>query len=329
MEIALAEGRNGATLVLMLAATALYIACRGAIDAAARPDGSDPGRRGAAQGLPIAATAVVAILMRKPAIAITVIFSSSVAALCLALGLSSYLAPMRVAPPRSKAWAFLLPVAFLAFVAGFAGELNVIHATMLLLLGAAILPVWLERSPADFHSAHAEEATKQWSGWQIAELAVSIALAGIGAFGAVRGTVAVAAQSAQLNPAVVAAAILSPLLVLPSLGTSASVAQRGDCGPAAAALIATVLLNLCLILPLVILLQYATTYLSSGTPRNFDPLPFPSSIWRIENVILLVLGLLLLPVALGRWLLGRAESILLILGYATYLMLSALASRTP
>ncbi len=254
---------------------------------------------GAAQALPIAATAVAAVLMHKPAIAITVIFSSSVAALCLALGLSSYLAPMRVAPPKSKAWAFLLPVTVLTFVGGFAGELNLIHATMLLFLGAAILFVWIERSPEDFHSDHGEETRRQWRGWQIAELVVSIALAGIGAYGAVRGTVSVAAQSAQLNPVVVAAAILSPLLILPSLGTSASVAQRADCGPAAAALIATVLLNLCLILPTVILLQYAASYLSSGKPRSFVSFPFPSSTWRIENVILLVLGLLLLPVALG------------------------------
>ncbi len=272
--------------------------------------------------------------MRQPEIAVTVIFSSSVAALCLALGLSSYLAPMRAVPPRSRAWAFLLPVALLTFVAGFAGELNAIHAAMLLVLAAFILPVWLERAPGDSDSAQYEVADdRTWNGWRIAELTVSIGLAGIGAFGAVKGTVAVttsaASQSAQLSTAVVAAAILSPLLILPSLGTSASIAQRTDSGPAAAALVGTVLLNLGLILPFVILLQYTTSYVTSGVPRKAGPLPFPPSLWRIENVILIILGLLLLPVALGRWLLGRGESILLILGYATYLMLSALASRTP
>lgn len=327
MEFGFAEGRNRATLILMLAATALYVGCRGAIDAAARPDGSDPGRRSAAQALPIAATAVAAILMRRPEIAVTVIFSSSVATLCLALGLSSYLSPMRVVPPRAKTWAFLLPVTLLTFVAGFAGELNAIHATMLLLLGASILPVWFERTPADFHSARGEDATMAWDGWRIAELVLSIVLAGVGASGAIKGTAAVAMQSSQLSPALVAAAILSPLLVLPSLGTSASVAQRGDSGPAAAALVGTVLLNLCLVLPLVILLQYAASYVSAGAPRHFDALIFPAAVWRIENVILLILGLLLLPVALGRWFLGRGESILLILGYAAYLMLSAWASR--
>ncbi len=339
MAFLLDDGRNGAAIGLMLAAAALYVACRAAIGAIAQPDGSDPGRRAIAQWLPIAATAVAAVLMHQPQIAVTVIFSSSVAAMALALGLSTYLAPMHAAPPRGRAWPFLLPVALLSFVAGFAGRLNGYSAVMLLLLGVAVLQVWLEGDAPAAPAGYSARAELKWDLLRIVQVILALAVAGIGAWGAVQGTVGVTDQS-TLNTGVIAATILSPLLVLPSLGTAASVAQRTDSGPAASALIGTVLLNLCLLLPVAIALhagvtfvaglhRLATTQPAIGT--NYlspaEALPFPTAVWRIENVILLILGTLLLPVALGRWLLGRAESILLILGYAIYLAMGALASK--
>ena len=55
--------------------------------------------------------------------------------------------------------------------------------------------------------------------------------------------------------------------------------------------------------------------------QNESPLNFPLIVWRVDSVMLLVLGLALLPMSLGRWLPRRAEGTLLILLYAVYMVL--------
>jgi Ca2+/Na+ antiporter len=120
------------------------------------------------------------------------------------------------------------------------------------------------------------------------------------------------------------------LLVLPTLGTASSVAQKGYPGRAVSALVGTVLLNLCLLLPIVIFLWYPATH---GWQLNFkdaanqwnsaNAIPYDMTTWRIETVLLVVLGFALGPISMGRWALGRIESSVLILGYAAYIVLLA------
>jgi hypothetical protein len=50
---------------------------------------------------------------------------------------------------------------------------------------------------------------------------------------------------------------------------------------------------------------------------------FPMTAWRIDNVFLIVLGLGLIPISIGRWTLGRAEGMMVLFGYAFYLALIA------
>jgi len=52
-------------------------------------------------------------------------------------------------------------------------------------------------------------------------------------------------------------------------------------------------------------------------------MPFPLAAWRVDAVVLTVLGFILIPVSLGRWELGRWEGVGLIIGYAMYLILEA------
>jgi hypothetical protein len=47
------------------------------------------------------------------------------------------------------------------------------------------------------------------------------------------------------------------------------------------------------------------------------------SSWRIDNVFLIVLGLALLPISIGRWTLSRGEGFFVLLVYAFYLALVA------
>jgi Ca2+/Na+ antiporter len=90
------------------------------------------------------------------------------------------------------------------------------------------------------------------------------------------------------------------------------------------------LLNLCVLLPVLAIFPYlhavVTTVRSAhGKPIDWDSMGpnvtvFPLAAWRIDTVVLILLSTLLLPVAMGRWNLGRAEGFMLIAGYCVYLL---------
>ena len=58
-----------------------------------------------------------------------------------------------------------------------------------------------------------------------------------------------------------------------------------------------------------------------------DGVPYPMAVWRLDTVVLIVLCLVILPVALGRWTLGRRDGLVLVIVYAVYLALTALFGR--
>ena len=316
------DGRLTAGLMILLSAGGLYVACLAAITAIAPADGSKPGLRALCGWLPIVTTALCAVLLHHPEVAVAIIFGTSVANLSLLFGLVTYLRPMQETLPRRRAWAFVLPAALLSLVAGFGGALTWEHALMLLALGAAILGVWRDdarnrpASAAVFQPAEPIRAQSQrWP-----QLALAVGLAFVAGWAAVRGTV-LASQLAQMpGAALIAVSVLSPVLTLPTLRTGVILAEHGKAEDALAALVGTVLLNLCVLLPGAVLLWYVTP--GGGAASVSDAvkgMPYPWGVWRIETVALVILGSLLAPIALGRWVLGRSEAALLVLGYAVYL----------
>ena len=80
-----------------------------------------------------------------------------------------------------------------------------------------------------------------------------------------------------------------------------------------------------------ILLNYLVRYIhfdrlrqphfTTGFAGNDGPLPLPLITWRVDVVVLVVLGFILLPTSLGRWRLGKAEGVVLITLYVLYVML--------
>jgi Ca2+/Na+ antiporter len=105
-----------------------------------------------------------------------------------------------------------------------------------------------------------------------------------------------------------------------------------------------VLLNLCLLLPLVILTSYtrqivvdwdklhpaavAATTEPAEAVYQLRAVPFPLAVWRVDTVLLIVFGMLLIPVSLGRLTLRKPEGLALAILYAVYLVIStALAIR--
>jgi hypothetical protein len=216
---------------------------------------------------------------------------------------------------------------------------------MLLMLGLAVMNLWVG-SVADDSSAaagaqaeddepHVPSGGMRWTRWL--QLALAFALAVVGAWAAARGA-ASAEQSARiLTGVVLAGTVLGPLLTLPVLGSTAQLAERGHAGSALATLLAIVLINLCAVLPVIILTHYALTAFSPAVvaaatqPANLQQVnlravPFPLISWRVDCVILVVLGFAMIPLSLGRWTISRIEAGVLIFAYAFYLAMVAILS---
>src|SRR5882724_5977169 len=110
------ENRSVCALAMMLGAGLLYASSRVALFALARADGADAGRRAIGQWIPIAAAALAAVLYHPAspddkrkfaAIALAIIFGSSVACLSLVLGMCTYLAPLTALPGSRRSWPFI------------------------------------------------------------------------------------------------------------------------------------------------------------------------------------------------------------------------------
>ena len=254
------ETRVFTGIVLIFAAGALYAACQAAMRAAITPHhAADPGRRALCQWLPVAATSIAAILMRHPEVAVAVIFGSSVAYLSLVVGMASYVAPMKPDESRPRIWAFVLAPALLVLVAGFSGLLTALHAAMLLILGMAILALWHEDSRSGAIDALVENRNSavremDWTQW--VQITFAVGLACVAGKAAVSAAVAAAQQARLPSETLVALSVLSPMLTLPALRTCVTVAEGGDAQGAVSAVVGTVLLNFCVLLPAVILLWY-------------------------------------------------------------------------
>lgn len=314
-----------AEVILIVGVTVLYVASRLALWPGSQDRDLPPKRRALAQWLPVLVTTAAALALRQPAVAVNLIFGTSVACLSLVLGLSSYMAPLHELPPNRRAWPLVLPAALLVLLIGFRGNFTWVHAVMLLVMGATFLAVWMEFPATEAASSAPVPASRRS---RAGALAVAVPLAVLGGWIAVKGAIATAQQSRMVTAPLMATAVLSPLMMLPALGSATVAAHRGQLGNVVTSLCGTVQLNLCALLPAVILvgalagnvlhLSPAAAVASAG--GAMPATPFPLVTWRVDAVVLVLLAFALIPVAAGRWLPERLESILLIIVYAGYLI---------
>jgi Ca2+/Na+ antiporter len=350
--VAQASPAAAATLLLSLGAIGLYVASRAAADALVRPSARPAaGWRALGHWMPIAVVALTAAAFGRADLSLGVVFGTSVAALALATGMITYVARPGELPPSRRAWPFVLAAAILVLIAGFSGHLTPLHAAMLLGLGGAILAVW--RGAADDEAtvphvltelvdADAVDGAEGAAGPRSADAGLravqgvlAVALAAAGGWAMVKGAVTADAHSQLLRAGILAAGVLSPLLILPTLATGTDLAQRNRSAEACGTLVGVALLNLCALVPAAVLVWYlrpgSTALGTGGAPvpawlrlfREGQPMPFPLTLWRIDVVVLVVLGFALIPVSLGRWAIGRLESSGLVLAYAAYLAAAA------
>jgi Ca2+/Na+ antiporter len=217
-------------------------------------------------------------------------------------------------------------------------------------------------SPADLFAALDSPAERRGP-TTVFLLLVALALAAGGAYLAAAGAARASESSRFLPAGLLAAAVLAPLLTMPMLATSSAMAERGESSSMAGTLVAVVLLNLCLTLPAVVVVwhvqpgvtEVVTQVMKLPSPESTvssqpaideryttverplfgvlgtkaEPMPYPMAAWRIDTVLVLVLGFALIPIALGRWPLGRTEAGGLIIAYAIYLALTMRTALLP
>lgn len=365
LTFAQADPTQTALLLCVAAAVAWYIASYAAADAARAASGSITLGIVVGGALPVTIAAVAAALGGMTQAALSLAVGAAVAAVTLVFGLVSTTRTVKAGLPertgtggtggkggRRVDLAMLLPVAVTLLLAGFAGYISAYQA--LLFLAEGVIVAWmLTRGRAEAEEeAEADPKVKPartpaWAtGVQLIMAAVlSAAAAGL-AFAA---TDAAGGFFGQRVDALFASVLFAAVLLLPLIGIGTVAAADGNrlAVQRGLVMLAAILLTTCL--PAVVLIagvQEAREMVSAEVTdlaiqaaggesapvwRQLIERPpgmaLPLRIWRVDAVLLCVVGLLFLPAAAGRFRVGRIEGVGLIMAYAIYLVLSVLMSR--
>lgn len=296
--------------------------------------------------IPIGCVAIWSALAGRDDVAVGVVFATAVGALSLNLGTAASSAETFGPLPRSsRAWSFLLPASVMALMAGFSARLTAMHAILLLAQGVFVMLVWSAQHERVDEGRLFADPKIPLPGIRKAQLFGGILASLVAGWIGVNTANHISAETGIMSHGMIAAVVLSPLLLLPMIGTSSKLAQEGHVQEAIEGSVALALMNLCLLIPACVaawfarpvvapviariidptINEYASTTQAATAPAAevvVSPMYYPLVVWRLDTVVLIVLSLLLLPVALGRWTIGRREGILLVLGYAVYLVFS-------
>ena len=347
------DPKEQAGIMLAFCAIALYVSGR-VLTATLTARSDDVWKRAVGQWLPIAVTTLAAVLLGEPAAAMGVIFATSVGSLSLVVGvIAMYRSahPDDLPPPR---WSlFIVPACLLAWLVGFRTHLSEIIA--LLLLAQGLMIWWTGRGGGgSVPSAESEQTPPEATGFRTLEIVLAIALAGVGAWAGLRGSQGWTSGRA-MPVSLFAATFLGPVLLLPAIGASPVLAQRGRTNEAVSQQVLVVLLNLLLLLPLSTFAWQGTQAIAQRisaskiipTPPTTTPattqavgqlgllsadsvtqtgLPYPPSVWRVDALLLVLLSVAIVPILLGRWKLGGVEAFLLLTLYVAYVGFTAVSS---
>ena len=300
-----------------------------------------PGPRTWATALPIMIAALVARLLHREEIAVGIVFGTSVALFSTVVGSVSSVAPVGPAPGRwRRMWAFVLTATLLTFLIGFNGSVNWVGAVILLAEG--MLALWLWRDCAGHHRTPegqallfplADRTSTISAVMAIIATLISLAAVGGGAVLATRGAKDFSDVPGHVPTGTLAATLLSLALVIPAMQSGRRLASAGRSWVAMTSQSGVVLINLCLLLPLLAVGPYLWAHGSAiADALNHRPtveivmhlLQFPLAVWRIDSVLLVILSILYLPVAMGKWNLGKEDGMLLVLAYFVYLIAATL-----
>jgi Ca2+/Na+ antiporter len=313
--------------------------------------------------IPIAIASLVALFLGSPDVAVGIVFGTSVGALTSVIGFTALAEPITANGPRhwTRLWPFALAASLIVFIAGFRGVFQWHDAVALLTEGAVLFGLVFDPTENPKASQQVHETPHgppfqpsgtlnyisaapggrpgiQWErlGLAACELVLIAALLWVASLAATRGAVRTGEMlRGAISASALAGSVISLALVLPMTWGAWRRAEGGRSWSPVSTQACVVLLNLCLLLPLLILTPYAAAKVpqlsrfagdalayGEGLPRL---LLYPAPMWRIDNVVMIIASALLLPVSLGRWNLGREEGMVLIAGYFFYLTATLLS----
>lgn len=309
-------------LPVVFAGIATYVASKAMADALTGGDNSRPGWLAIGQWIPIAVLALTAALSNRPAIAVGLVFSTSVACLSLAVGAAAALSPVSVSPVSRRSWGMLVPAGLLAFLVGLHGTISLFNAGIFAIEGLCALMLWNDQptpvTPQPLPVARPGHGIEM----RLGQLVLGLALSVIGAWLGLYGVNLLASQSEFTSAGLMTATLLGPLLVLPIIGSGTELAHAHQAGTAVASQTAVALLNLCALLPAVVFAACCRQMFVSKSLDFTAAIAFPLAVWRVDVILVIILSLFLLPVSLGRWALTRTQGLIMMLGYVFYLMMT-------
>ena len=320
------EPRQQAVVLLFLGGLGLLISVMFAARAIDFEADSTPFRRIMVHWLPMVAAVLFATILGHGEMAVAMIFGTSVALLSVVSGFVVIAGPLSDVPhqPR-RLWPFLPVIATLVFVLGLRGTLGIFEVTALVIQGLLLLLLWGSVK----YSSPKPQRTNPARPLQIVGLIAAMGLAAVAAWAATRGAATLSALDIRYPGTVIAATLLSIALALPMVSSGVQTASEGRTAIAVGAQVGMVMLNFTVLLPATILLRILLKHMArpaTGPTSGvaLEPFLYPRISWRIDAVALLILSLLLVPIAEGKFRLDRKLGAWLIFAYCVYLLTTLL-----
>lgn len=333
-----------AVLMFMGAAVTWYIA----VTAAAAVFRNSAWALVVAGGLPAIAGALWFAGIARPGAALSLVLATALAACTLVAGIVASSEPgdgrRTLDDPGRRLNATLLPAAAILVVAGFGGELNLLHALLLVLAGSMVswlcLAMRREVPTANIVDTGSggpgpQPAPAQNPPWAMPlQLALAALLAVVGA-GLAVGSVAVANRHKGMELELEYAILISGILALPLIGVGMRFGNAGQAAVAQRGLTLLAVAMICLAVPLVVacdVTRQVVVAIRADVPlrallSDLPAVDMPMRLWRVDSIMLCLGGLLLLPPAAGRWRMGKLEALALILIYVLYLFMALVIRR--
>lgn len=294
--------------------------------------------------LPLAVCVLVAMAMGHATLAVTLIYTTSLAAVTGVLGSALLTGHDVPSQPASSAGGVIitlaLPMVAMTWLIGFSGNITPVYALALLIGSLVTLYAWAGREPGGVPDP-APTVMPVSHVIRLVEAAIALVPAVAGAWAAIRFANTASAPLARVSPELIAVLPLSPVLLVPLFLRTATLVRNYEAPEAIALGSGIVVMNLGVLLPLAALAHLVAGWLPAATAHpattsapttsistdlfpQMSLLGVPLILWRLDNVFLLVAILIFVGIRLGFYRPGHRMGIALMLLYFGYFVLSVL-----
>lgn len=322
---------DAAPLMLSGMALAWYVGVRAAIDAVT-PTRFIVLTHALAMATPGSLTASWGVAVGRGDVAVSMLFSSAVSALSLALGVTLLSSPRHAEPSAGQRWWLMLgPLSGVTLLTGLSGRIGGFHVVCLLAIAAMarlLIRGEVTRAPGPPSVSAASLSLRG------VQATLSVLLVGVGCWAGFQSIELVNARVGRETGDILATILFGPASALPLIGAAHHLLHQRRATEAVGSLIGSAVLLLGVTLPLLAAAWSLTNFNPPELNGNWlalareglPAMPFPLRTWRVDSVLIVVLSIAIAPAAFRRWSLGRLEGLLLVLLYLGYLVASVKTS---